>query len=439
MKRKFIIFWTMIMALFLMLTACSGSGPKDSDVEDHTRTFGKGKILEENETITKIEIKNRDTDKKQKTDKVLTNITTEKDDVSYEKKVTLSYRKYNKGWEIENISVNDSEEWIVKPLKGMMEENIPDSIVGEYVTIDGEDWYLGSNAEFKVQDQKTDLEKGTDRITLGVVITDAVEKASGTIIVNYEFSDRAWKKVSAADQGDFKVEEIPEKAIHVDENTILDYIAGVVIPFGRNEMTYVDPEDTTVSYGFLGGQDVAVSKDDVTEFAVDKQEAKEKGTQQYYTCSGKVNTGIITYKIQVNAVYAYYEGEWLDPYMEAKAELESIDLAGKWTGRYSGAGDEGTVEMELTEESDGTWSAVYSYNPDEYMEAGNEPGSYEAKGTFDKETLELNLKVGDWVEAPKSKILDGFKRDIRATYYIEDGTLKGIAQFDYPFEVTKAE
>ena len=112
--------------------------------------------------------------------------------------------------------------------------------------------------------------------------------------------------------------------------------------------------------------------------------------------------------------------------MEAKAELESIDLAGKWTGRYSGAGDEGTVEMELTEESDGTWSAVYSYNPDEYMEAGNEPGSYEAKGTFDKETLELNLKVGDWVEAPKSKILDGFKRDIRATYYIEDGALKEL-------------
>ena len=78
-----------------MLTACSGSGPKDSDVEEDIRTFGKRKILEENETITKIEIKNRDTDKKQKTDKVLTNITTEKDDVSYEKKVTLSYRKYN--------------------------------------------------------------------------------------------------------------------------------------------------------------------------------------------------------------------------------------------------------------------------------------------------------------------------------------------------------
>ena len=43
MKRKFIIFWTMIMALFLMLTACSGSVPKDSDVEEDIRTFGKGK------------------------------------------------------------------------------------------------------------------------------------------------------------------------------------------------------------------------------------------------------------------------------------------------------------------------------------------------------------------------------------------------------------
>ena len=46
MKRKFIIFWTMIMALFLMLTACSGSVPKDSDVEEDIRTFGKGKILD---------------------------------------------------------------------------------------------------------------------------------------------------------------------------------------------------------------------------------------------------------------------------------------------------------------------------------------------------------------------------------------------------------
>lgn len=88
-------------------------------------------------------------------------------------------------------------------------------------------WAATRNSKFRIRNRSG---KGTDRITLGVVITDAVEKASGTIIVNYEFSDRAWKKVSAADQGDFKVEEIPEKVIHVDENTILDYIEGAVIP-----------------------------------------------------------------------------------------------------------------------------------------------------------------------------------------------------------------
>ena len=41
-------------------------------------------------------------------------------------------------------------------------------------------------------------------------------------------------------------------------------------------MTYVDPEDTTVSYGFLGRPGCGSFKDDVTEFAVDKQEAKKK-------------------------------------------------------------------------------------------------------------------------------------------------------------------
>ena len=81
------------MALFLMLTACSGSVPKDSDVEEDIRTFGKGKILEENETITKIEIKNRDTDKKQKTDKVLT-INEQIQNIA-QKKDTLCRRMYN--------------------------------------------------------------------------------------------------------------------------------------------------------------------------------------------------------------------------------------------------------------------------------------------------------------------------------------------------------
>ena len=70
----------------------------------------------------RIEIKNRDTDKKQKTDKVLTNITTEKDDVSYEKKVTLTYHKYNNGWEVQDIYANPPGDWVVKPLKEVSEE-----------------------------------------------------------------------------------------------------------------------------------------------------------------------------------------------------------------------------------------------------------------------------------------------------------------------------
>ena len=182
------------MALFLMLTACSGSGPKDSDVEEDICTFGKGKILEENETITKIEIKNRDTDKKQKTDKVLTNITTEKDDVSYEKKVTLTYHKYNNGWEVQDIYANPPGEWVVKPLKEVSEEQIDSTLANESVVVDGETWSMDEWTEysFTVKNHKADLNKGTDAVTVEVTLDGDVEKASGTMTANYEFQVDQW-------------------------------------------------------------------------------------------------------------------------------------------------------------------------------------------------------------------------------------------------------
>lgn len=105
MKKKVLVFLTMATAMLFAMTGCSGNVPKDSEVKEDLQTFGNG-ILEENETVQKVEITNRETNQKEKSDKVLASVQTEKDGVSYEKKMTLYYHKYDKSWELEYVETN---------------------------------------------------------------------------------------------------------------------------------------------------------------------------------------------------------------------------------------------------------------------------------------------------------------------------------------------
>ena len=70
MKKKVLVFLTMATAMLFAMTGCSGNVPKDSEVKEDLQTFGNG-ILEENETVQKVEITNRETNQKEKSDKVL--------------------------------------------------------------------------------------------------------------------------------------------------------------------------------------------------------------------------------------------------------------------------------------------------------------------------------------------------------------------------------
>ena len=393
MKRKFIIFWTMIMALFLMLTACSGSVPKDSDVEEDIRTFGKGKILEENETITKIEIKNRDTDKKQKTDKVLTNITTEKDDVSYEKKVTLTYHRYNNGWEVQDIYANPPGEWVVKPLKEVSEEQINSTLANESVVVDGETWSMDEWTEysFTVKNHKADLDKGTDAVTVEVTLDGDVEKASGIMTANYEFQVDQWELVAVTDQEEMTVEIKPDKALNVTADELLDKLDGGVIVPGGDDMGYVDQE---------------ADMDDWRSQNLQIRKAEVKG--------------------------------WNDPMVSAKADLTSIDISGKWTGTYVGAGDNGKVELDFTKEGENEWSVIYSYYPDEILEGIIENGSYTARGTFDRESMHFNLTAGDWILKPTDP-MSFEKSDVLIYYYVGSDMMEGLGQSENVFKITRAE
>lgn len=120
MKKKTSL---LLMLVFIMLcmTGCS-SVPKEKQIKQDIMDASSSLALDENEKIVDIEIKDRKTDKKAKSDQVICIVKTELDNVSYEKGYTLSYHKFDNGWKMQSIIIGESADWVIKPLKGVNEE-----------------------------------------------------------------------------------------------------------------------------------------------------------------------------------------------------------------------------------------------------------------------------------------------------------------------------
>lgn len=135
MKKKKILLFAGISLAFVLMAGCS-SAPKEDEIKDDLAKCADQQLLSDGEVLDSIEITDRNTDKKQKTDSILCEVTTHKGDVSYEKGVEITYYKYDKNWELGNISVSDEDSWLMKPLKGVDAEVIADALVSERIMID---------------------------------------------------------------------------------------------------------------------------------------------------------------------------------------------------------------------------------------------------------------------------------------------------------------
>ena len=148
----------------------------------------------------------------------------------------------------------------------------------------------------------------------------------------------------------------------------------------------------------------------------------------------KLSKSNVSYTLQIEYGYGY-DGEWLAPAITVNAVLDAgdINLSGKWTGTYNGAGDKGKVELNITSDDGKNYSGTYTYTPNESY--GHE-GSYEVSGTFNSDTMQLKLTAGEWVS--KSGKPDAIeKQDISAIYYVDRSEMKGTGQMGYIFDVTK--
>lgn len=124
-KKKSLLL--MLVFIMLCMTGCS-SVPKEKQIKQDIMDASSSLALAENEKVVDIEIKDRKTDKKAKSDQVICIVKTELDNVSYEKGYTLSYHKFDNGWKMQSIIIGESADWVIKPLKGVNEEQIKNSL-----------------------------------------------------------------------------------------------------------------------------------------------------------------------------------------------------------------------------------------------------------------------------------------------------------------------
>lgn len=418
--RKGIFIMAMVMAVTLMLAGCS-SVPKEEEIQQDLESFLDKAFLDEGEKIDSLTIEKRNTDKKNKRDLVWCTVTTEKDDVSYEKEVTLSYYLYDKaGWTLEDYKVSDQEKWKISPLSGVSEATVRSNLEGQTVKADNEDWRILEReiSQMTVQSQNTDLEKKTDQIIVDVVLDGDVESVSGTLVADYVF-DKTWQLKNISTKDSLKVEIKADKAL--DAN--MDRVIG-------------DIQKPEIKYGVSGAiQKVTISKDQIEDFTVNSQNARSKGTEQSIQCSAKLIKGHVTFNVSINEEYIFEDGTWNCSQIEPELTFASADLQGEWRGTYRKGGGDGTVNLNITEVDGNNIKGIYSYTP--YGSGKwDEPGSYKVEGEFVQDGLIIAMKAGDWIDEPE-KHLSGPLHDISAVLYVDDDILKGMGHESSLFELTK--
>lgn len=330
MKKKKNLLFAGISLAFVLMAGCS-SAPKEDEIKDDLAKCADQQLLSDGEVLDSIEITDRNTDKKQKIDSILCEVTTHKGDVSYEKGVEITYYKYDKNWELGNISVSDEDSWLMKPLKGVDAEVIADALVSERIMIDGQNWDIetGEIKNVTVDNRKSDLENNKEEVSLTLTLDSGVEEAKGTLTADFEF-DKNWEMVSCNPNDDFKVTPNLNKTLNLTEDDLIGLLSEQIFDYDENG---------------IGKQEISVTKDQVSDFKIDNQKTINKGKYQEYQCSCTFSKANAVFGIEFT-VESQYDSEWSSVVTSKKLQVESVDWAGKWTGRYNNvpySGDAGFI------------------------------------------------------------------------------------------------
>lgn len=314
MKKK--ILTMIILGTFVLLLAGCSKTVNEEQMQKDLESYNKDEILNEDEEIKKLVVDKRKTEKDKDIDKIWCTMITENLGISYEKEIVLEYGLYEKGkWVLDSVEVNDSKDWIVKPVKGVSKERVIETLSDENLWVDDSEW-LTKRKDIKklnIEEQKTDLEKKRDKVVVSVQLASAVEIVEGQLEISYEFDyTDNWEIKEVKTLGELKSTD-NKIAEELSEEVLISAIAEWGIEGD-------DRDDRT-----------PISQDEISDFKIDRIIKIDKGIYRKYLCSAVVNRADKTQNIETILEYEYHGKDvgWVQQVIRVKEGLYS-ELSEAW-------------------------------------------------------------------------------------------------------------
>lgn len=410
MRRKYLMILPMAL-LMTLFTGCSNVA-NEKQIKTDLEQYEETDVIKDDEKIEEIAIDKRQTDEDKKTDTVWCTITTQDSEMSYQKECVLTYNlDKQKKWTLADVDVNDSDEWVKEPLKGIDEEAISLSLNEETVNVDDTEWYIEESEikKISIDKQDTDIEQKKDTVLVSLTLESPVQKAEGQLEISYHFEDE-WEIDSLTEKKSFTAQDIEGTALNATEKSLTEELVQSEIKLDNDE------------------SNISIEKENISNFKIVNENTEDKGTFKTFECTATITKPTAVFQIAANIGYLYSEEEgWTCQPVTIKSTLESLDIVGEWKGTYNGAPYSGEAVLNiLSLDENGTITATYSYTPETTSDY-SQPGSYNVSGKIDFETLHMDLEAGDWIAEP-SKTLSVTKANIRANLYVNDSIIEGLGQ-----------
>ena len=377
-------------AVILLVLIFSGGKPAKPNEDQLRSDLLTYLALDFQEKLVEFEIIEEITVEEEPVIAYLCDVVIEDGKVHCEESYGLEYHLSSENeWLCAGIEGLDPEEWITRPMNGITQEQLRQSLKGREIEL-REDRYAVLEADelnsMEIDTQETDLELGVDDVSVFLTTKDSILQWNFRLDLQYVF-DGEWY-LHRMELGAVSNTILPEKAF---DRTEADYLAAI----------YATPIGIPGDYGT---QHIAVTEDTMKNFQYSDAMFSYDDYTHTVNCSFDLVKPLATLHVDARLIFVCQSSGWAVESIAYTPAVETVSVAGSWVGTYDGVGrDKPTLTVQIdNQDANNMLTGTVSFAPS--AEAPDYPtGSHSFVGGIDKEELTFTIRGDQWVEKPESR------------------------------------
>jgi len=442
MKIKRLIFVGLLAVLMLLTAGCSAKRITDEQIKNDVLSTARD--WDDDAIVDSFIIVERDYDEEEKTESVFVKLEGRTDLIYLLRYYRLDYfYSKDEGWLLSEIDEDDEDLWETTPLVGPDLSLAEESLMGQSIYIYDEEvasygylinyaselWEIGEDniKEITIDESSLVIDGFEASVNCSFTLENKNVTVSGSATVDFEFDAElietkneevltkdGWYVKSSTLSEDYTYQFKSERKPSLTAEEVRAQFSGNNINFNSNGE---NPQFVWLREDYLS--DVTVSDPMPANY----------GEQAVFSVEYKYTNDLVS--ILVNEVYAVeYDaamGEWKEPDMYVyDSNCVEVNLPTEWVGAYTNSSGEMYAKLTFTKiEENGDLEAVFEFSPMPNNTSG-ESGSYKMKGSYDPNTLEIELNGTSWIDRPSwySYInIDGIIKINNSSIYSSDSSM----------------